>query len=374
MIPEYLKDKRGNNKIFFLSVATIGGLVLGLSLSQMRRDKPLLKLFHGAGASGITSQGMDMRDSLQSLMELEMDTSSSAVSSGSGDFEIENTLPPSRLAETERGLADLRGYIKGMEEQNVSLKEKMNVLTNTIVSREKELMKISADVGELSLQLKSRQEEIASLSSAKNQLEEKIRELDSKFTLLSNAHSDLTMQLSRVQQEKASLEKEVQGLSSDLSRQTNLNTALNKTVADLNQALADKESQLQKLSDDLGKQASQNSALTRTISELNQALSDKDAQLRKEGEDLAKQNEANAGLSEQVLRLDESVKVKDAELASLKQEMQDLRAKLEEQTGLARKGRTERKALLAALREKEKRLKDLSIELELLAAQKNLER
>jgi DNA repair exonuclease SbcCD ATPase subunit len=369
----FSKNGRGgsiNINSFLISLATVGGLIIGLGLNQFARSKGIAPV--------------DLVSTVKPAEALP-DTAAQTEAAPKAVPEKIKTPDPaenfSKTLDAARSIQRLKDYIKDREEKGAFLKEKVELLNDLLNSKGRELARLNTDnailkenlnkaielqdklkadfqagIDTLNAQLSKEAADISSLNAAKSSLENQVAELNNKLSPLSTDYTTLQGKFTTLEQDKAGLEARLSKIKEDLDRQEAINEALNKNVSELTLNLAAKE----KEHSDIGREMEQlNTARANLESELGQLRAAKAGD-----EDNIKQlnsriNELNVLYEEakkSLFQLPNLLAAKEQLLAEKQNEISGLKDSVNKTEG-------ERNLRLASLGEKEKVISELNLTL-----------
>ena len=366
-------NKNGSINIHSLLIplATVGGLVIGIGLNQVAKDKnittvELISPVKPANASPNTPLQKEVPVSSPSPETIRS-------SSRPADF--------AKATDAQKSIQHLKDYLKNTEEKNGFLKEKVGLLNNLLDSKGKELSKLSTDnailkenlnktielqnklkadfqasINSLNTQISQKDTNISTLNTAKANLENQLTELNNKLSVLSADYAALQGKFALLEKEKATLETILSRVKEGLDRQEAVNETLNKSVSELTAQLTDKE----KERTDIGRQLEQLSTAKKDmeseLAQLKTAKADNDSSIKQLNNRI---NELN-GLSEEakksLVQMSSLLAKKDQEINEKQAEVTALKDNLTKSDG----GKS---ILLASLDEKEKTVRELNLAL-----------
>jgi chromosome segregation ATPase len=397
-------DKEGavNIKLYLLPLV-IGGLFLGLGLSQAHK-KEISSVKRMQGVSVTDNLAAKKGSSALPGNNLLAPAGNSARQGLNGKAKEADSTPRIRLAQAkdsvgssstgairdfdmEKSLSRVKGYIKEMESQNISLKERVAQLSGVLEAREKELVGLDKEnsclkneldkagkaQGELRAELDSgingykeqlsrKEADLSSLAAVKMGLENQITELSHKFSELASVNSYLEKQITQNQQDRSSLSAELNTIKEELDRRVLVNETLNKKVAELNSSLSAKEQERLNIVNKMEAAGENKKALDLEISQLKtikegnekriSELNSKISELNTSGETIL---DKFSGLSDVLARKEIEIGNKQKELFSLKEALNN--------------ANKEKDALILVLDKKEKSLSELNSALERMKSQ-----
>lgn len=366
-----------NVKVMFFSLALLGCLLLGIAISRVSSRAShfelgrALKLSCAQAAQGKLSQSTRRNLASTKTGSRESLTLSKAT-----------TRTSLRLAQEEGGsgqeggvetsLWRIKGYLKGINETNNFLKEKIVLLNSLLEAKEKEALKLSEEnarlkdeiattakledklkakfsavLSNLNREIAQRDLSISKFETVKLNLQTEINNLNNKINSLANNQSGLETQLHEAQLAKKASEEELARIKEELGKQLASNEALNKNVADLAAALNEKEKerkliageleQLQSfktnIETELGDLKSSKNDLAQTYVNLENRLNDASSakaaleeELNRVKADLNKQIAVNEELERNLAQLSGTSGDRDKEREAALSELEALRA------------------------------------------------
>lgn len=278
----------------------------------------------------------------------------------------------------EKSLYRIKGYIKGLEEDNLSLKEKATQLGDALDAKLKELsdldktnasLKESLDKAnkaqdelraefEGSLQsykqqLSQKEADSSALSALKVNLENQIAGLNKKLLELISVNSYLEQQIAQNQQERSGLTSELSAVKEELNRQAFINESLDKKVGELNNSLSVSESGRQELAKKIEAAQENISALKIEIEELKQIRQNNEQKVTELNAKISDLNLSGESMRSRVSELSDLLSRKEIEIGNKVRELSGLKEGLE-------KAGKEKDALNLVLNKKEEKLAELN--------------
>lgn len=291
-------------------------------------------------------------------------------------------LAKDKIMDTEKGLTRLREYVKSLEEEKASLKEKADQLKVRFDEKERDLSLFASDnaglkdtltkltqsknklESELSLnavsldkirsELSVKESQVTAFNKTRQNLEEQIHELNNKSIAFSSINANLERQLTQYRQEKSFLEKELEKAKEDLGRQNGLFGPLNRKVDELTGALDNQEKQLSATSLELYSLRESRKNLEIELSQLKAAKSANENQITQLNARIQDSTFSYESLKNTVSQLSSLLTKKEVEISERQRELVSLKDDLD---SLLKQKNT----LLATLKEKEKVIEDMNI-------------
>ncbi len=347
------KEGAANIK-FYLILLVVGGFFLFLTLNQPYKKEG------------------SPRQAAKSALSLKDKAANHKKTGSNNNGNIKPAQAPTQTIknfDTERSLSRVRGYIKEIEGENISLKEKASQLSAVLEAREKELVgldkensflkdeldKAAKNQSELRAQMESgintykeqlskKELDISNLGSVKANLESQVVQLNSKFLELAGVNSYLEKQITQNQQERSSLGAQLNAIKEELNRQVLVNETLDKKVAELNSSLNIKEQERSDAAKSLETAEENKKALELEISqlknikeanekkiiELNLKISELNASQENMWNKVSSLNNDKSALEQQLQKLGSSIQDKDKAIEGLQQSGQQLSVKLKD--------------------------------------------
>jgi chromosome segregation ATPase len=230
-------------------------------------------------------------------------------------------------------LLRLKDYLKSIEEKNGFLKEKNDLLTNLLGSKEKELLRLNTEyaslktdfdtkLNNLNAQLTKKDTEISGLNALKQNSENQIKQLNDRVSVLFNSQATFQSQLNQMQQEKTTLATELDKIKEELKKQLSVNETLNFSIIGLTETLNKKEQERLNIVKELAQ-------LEASFLQTTGLLTKKSSEIE------GKQNEISSIKAE----LDKASKEKEIVLSSLdekERDLKELKSKLSEREAQVR--------------------------------------
>ena len=287
-----------------------------------------------------------------------------------------------KLNSTQKGLGRLKDYVKNLEGDNASLKDRITQLNTQLDSKDVELLKLNSGNAKLSLglesalkannelkekleanvqllsnlksQLSQRESEAADFNQTKSGLEKQVYELNNKLTSLTNTSSNLEKQTTQYQQDRFSLEKEINRLKEELSRQASLAEPLNKKISELSASLSARDSELANLSKELLQIKEARSVSEAQLNQLKLVNASREEQSSQLNLRINESKAAYENLKGTTDQLSNFLNKKELELTERQMELRALR------DNFAKAGQ-EKSGLESDLKDKEKTIADLNV-------------
>ena len=374
------KSKNGILNIKSLFLISVGGLILSFGLMQMKEKNNLL---HQANLLSKVEEEASSIKSLRARYAIAEEpwSRNRQKTFSERNSAPANTNPPfsrsNAISNTENSLMRLKDYIKGIDEKNAFLKEKVDLLKSLLEAKEKEIVKLNEDnaaikdnlnkaveiqnkirvefegkLQALNSQLAQRDSDSATLNTLKIGLEYQVEDLNKKLSALSSAYNVLKNSL----QDKTALEAELSKAKEDLRQQKVLNETLNKNVTDMTDSVNSKEKEIFNLTQELEQLRSSKNAMESELSQLKTMKADNEDQVNQLKQRI---NELSASYEEtkkSALQLSSTLAKKELEkeleISGKENEITNVKDNLY-------KANTERDSLTLSLDEKEKKIRQL---------------
>ncbi|MEI6631781.1 MAG: hypothetical protein WCL25_04105 [bacterium] len=355
-----IRKKRGGVNIkYYLIPLIIGGLFLGLSQANRKELRPTIhKANNIAKVTAPLRQGPNIQSS--------------------------NTT---RNFTMEKSLSRIKGYIKEIESQNISLKEKAVQLGGVLEAREKELVGLDKENSflkeeldtankaqyELKAQLDNsingykekfsqKDDELSSLAAIKVGLQTQITELNNKFLELVNVNSYLEKQITQNQQDRSALSSELNSIKEELNRQVLINETLDRKVAELNSALANKEQERLSIVAKMTEVEEKKSALELEVEQLKLIRGGNEKNISELNTKISDLNISVESMRDKISEFSEVLTKKEIDLNAKAKEFLSLKELLD-------KANKEKEALSLVLNKKEESLTELNNALKVMRMQ-----
>ncbi|MCX5701898.1 MAG: hypothetical protein NTW64_02815 [Candidatus Omnitrophica bacterium] len=206
--------------------------------------------------------------------------------------ESENTR-----SDTEKNLLRIKNFIKETEKQNYSLKEKVDQLNGTLESREKELLKLNEDNAAL-------KEDLSKSAEEQNKTK-----------------TDLDARILQAEQDKNSLQVELTKVKTELESYKAQGDSLNKTILELKRDLDIKENQRLSVSAELQKLEESYRAMESDSNALKIAKSVNENQVSQLSLRIEELGRANGNMKDSVVQLTELLAKKEVEVNDKKNDL-----------------------------------------------------
>ena len=301
-----------------------------------------------------------------------------------------NPTAKDRILDTEKGLTRLKEYVKSLEEEKASLKEKAYHLKLKLDEKEREVGILSSDntglkdsfpkvlqaknkleaefataadsLEKVKNELSQKEQQVASLGKAKQVLENKVDELNDKLAVFSNTTTDLERQLAHYRQEKSFLEKELLKAKEELLKQNDSAEPWAKKNAGLTEALEVKEKQVKSISEELSQVKESKRNLEVELGELKLAKIANENQISQLNARVSESTISYDNLKSTVSQLSNLLTKKEVEISERQREIALMKEQLDNLV-------KEKNTLLAALDEKEKAANSLNASLSRMGSQ-----
>ncbi len=284
--------------------------------------------------------------------------------------------------DTQNSLIRLKDYLKKVEEQNSSLKDKVKQFEGLLETKAKEILKVSGENANLKKELEKtvkaqnelksgleaelsgqnalkvklaeKASEFAGFNEKKADLEKQISVLNDKILALSNDNLFLEKQVTQYLQEKTSLENGLQKIKEELVKQVALNDTFNKKVVELKGFLQDKEGENFNIAKELEQLRKSKSDLESELNELKFSKVGDDNQVSQLNARIKELTSSYDSIRDTVSQLSNFLAKKDAEMTNRQNEIYTLKGDLD-------RANKEKEDLLLSLRGKEKNIFDLNV-------------
>lgn len=364
-----LGDKKGSaNMKFYLIPLVMGGLCLGLvGLSEVYKKEKSVKPADKYSAK-----------------ENNTPTSIKLARPGS---EVVLSAEAVVKTDTQKSLLRIKGYIKDIEGQNISLKEKVSQLNGVLEAREKELVdlgrensylkdeldkagnaqselkgQLDSSINAYKEQLSKKEADLSILAAVRIGLQDQITELNRKFLELASVNSYLEKQIIQNQQERSALNTELDKIKEELNRQVVINETLDKKVAELNSSLSAKEQERLNISKKIEETEESRKALEAEISQLKNIREGNEKNINELNAKIGELNTSGESMRYKLSELSDLLTKKELEIGDKQKEVYSLREGLD-------KANKEKDALALVLGKKEKSLLGLNTTLERMRSQ-----
>jgi chromosome segregation ATPase len=294
----------------------------------------------------------------------------------------------------ENSLLRIKDYIKGLEDKNALLNDKVGLLTRLADSKEKEILKLKDDnaalddalnkaletqgklkdefqvnLNNLNAQLSQKTAEAANLGAIRAYLENQINELNNKISMLSESSSALKNQLDQAQQGKDSLDAELNKVKDDLGNQMALNQTLDKNIDGLKEEAAAKERDRLSLVRELEQLGENGKKLQEELNELKIIKADNENQITRLNARINELDSLYAQAKDLNSQLKDLLADKDTQLRDRDTQLRDSQSTISSTKGEMDKFSAEKASLLSSLEEKEKGITELKSRLNEMESQ-----
>lgn len=290
----------------------------------------------------------------------------------------------SKTADPAKGLSRLKEHVQDIEQENVSLKTKVDQLNLLLEAKEKELSGLNKDnagfkenlekavkvqeqlqkelaenlsgYDALKTKFSQHESEFSKFNSIKANLENQIVELNDKLASLTKANVFLEGQVSQYRTEKTSLDFGLDKVKEELTKQIALNDSLNKRVIEITDSLNARERERQGLVKELEQSRESKAKLEDQLQTLKSSGTDNENQLAQLKNQLKEANVSYESIRNTVTQLSSLLTKRESELNDARKDMLALQENFEKTKG-------EKDAFMFTLKEKERNISELNASL-----------
>jgi chromosome segregation ATPase len=382
MFDKSLKKRGIINIKFYIIPTLIGGLVLSLSMTQIykkERSNLLQQL------NLIIKQNDELSIRLSTILKSKNKITSfkKGISSGRekpinpASMKQDSSDKVTKVRDAEKSLSRLKDYMKNIEEQNSSLKERLSQLNISLDAREKELLKskednlavkenldktieannvlkteLEANLNNLKNQLTQKEQDLISLNKIKSDLERQTNEANNKIFELSGINSYLEKQIASNQQDNSSLEMKLNETEGELNKQISITDTLNKRIIELTDELGKKERDRLNVVSELEQLKQSKGALELELNGLKLIKANNENQINELQSNIKELHSSSENMKSTIFSLSNSINKKELEISEKQAEIMRIKESLE-------KTNKERNDSVSSLIEKEKHISDL---------------